>query len=57
MYLNVRETLKPKVLGYSRKRRSRSVDLPPPEGPDTTIVLLSAVGVVNWIQLVYVSKT
>ena len=33
----VRETEKPKVSGWSLKRRVRIVDLPEPEGPDITI--------------------
>lgn len=31
-----RETENPNLLGYSAKSRLRSVDLPAPEGPDTT---------------------
>ena len=31
-----RETEKPKVLGWSAKRRLRRVDLPAPEGPEIT---------------------
>lgn len=34
---DVRETEKPKVSGWSLKRRVRIVDLPVPEGPDITI--------------------
>ena len=34
---NKRETEKPKVLGWSAKRRFRIVDLPEPEGPEMTI--------------------
>jgi len=33
----VRETEKPKVSGWSAKRRLRMVDLPEPEGPEMTI--------------------
>ena len=33
----IRETEKPKVSGWSLKRRVRIVDLPEPEGPDITI--------------------
>lgn len=35
--LDVRETEKPKVSGWSLKRRVRIVDLPEPEGPEITI--------------------
>ena len=35
--LDVRETEKPKVSGWSLNRRVRIVDLPEPEGPDITI--------------------
>ncbi len=35
--LDVRETEKPKVSGWSAKRRLRIVVLPEPEGPDITI--------------------
>ena len=37
MGFDVRETEKPKVSGWSLKRRVRIVDLPEPEGPDITI--------------------
>ena len=33
----VRETEKPKVFGWSAKRRLRMVDLPEPEGPEITM--------------------
>lgn len=37
MAANERETEKPKVSGWSAKRRLRIVDLPEPEGPEMTI--------------------
>ena len=38
---NVRDTLNPKVDGYSWKSLWINVDFPPPEGPDMTTGLLS----------------
>lgn len=42
---DVRETEKPKVSGWSAKRRLRIVDLPEPEGPEITIGRCSWVAV------------
>lgn len=38
---NLRDTLKPKVKGYSPNSFSIRVDLPLPDGPDRTMGLLS----------------
>jgi hypothetical protein len=39
---NIRDTLNPKVDGYSWNKRLSNVDFPLPEGPEMTMVLLSA---------------